>query len=197
MPLLILMQSSRTTRMTWSSQDTAMHCTSPNQRHAAEQADISSCPTTLPNHQTIAPSSQLHRLSRQSCPQRQRLRWGVLYINCREAMPACHILKLMGHPQPLTPMQMDNTTALDVVNNNVIKKLKAKDMKYHWLCDRESRQQFQHCWAPGKENNGNYVTKHHAAIHHQATCPTFLTNISTLQALHQQLTGNLPVASVC
>jgi hypothetical protein len=62
---------------------------------------------------------------------------GALYINCREAIPACHTLKFMGHPQPPTPMQTDNTTALGVVNNNVIKKLKAMDMKYHWLCDRE------------------------------------------------------------
>jgi hypothetical protein len=60
------------------------------------------------------------------------------YINCREAIPACHTLEFMGHPQPLTPMQTDNTTALDVLNNNVIKKFEAMDMKYHWLHDRES-----------------------------------------------------------
>jgi hypothetical protein len=122
---------------------------------------------------------------------------GALYINCREAIPALHTLEFMGHPQPPTPMQTDNTTALGVINNNVIKKLKSIDMKYHWLCNRESQGQCRHYWAPGKENNGKYVTKHHAAIHHQATHPTFLTNISTLQALHQQLTGNLPVARVC
>ncbi len=58
---------------------------------------------------------------------------GALYINCRETVPARHTLEYMGHPQPPTPMQMDNTTALGVVNNNVMKKLKAMDMKYHWL----------------------------------------------------------------
>ncbi len=63
---------------------------------------------------------------------------GALYINCREAILAHHTLEFMGNPQPPTPMQTDNTTALCVVNNNVIKKLKAMDMKYHWLCDRES-----------------------------------------------------------
>jgi hypothetical protein len=47
---------------------------------------------------------------------------GALYINCREAIPAHHTLEFMGHPQPPTPMQMDNTTALGIVNNNVIKK---------------------------------------------------------------------------
>jgi hypothetical protein len=67
---------------------------------------------------------------------------GALYINCREAISACHTLEFMGHPQPLTPMQTDNTTALSIVNNNVIKKSKAMDMKYHWLCNRESQGQF-------------------------------------------------------
>jgi hypothetical protein len=62
---------------------------------------------------------------------------GALYINCRKTIPARHTLKFMGYPQPLTPMQMDITTALGIVNNNVIKKLKAMDMKYHWLCNRE------------------------------------------------------------
>jgi hypothetical protein len=58
---------------------------------------------------------------------------GALYINCQEAIPACHTLEYLGHTQPPTPMQTDNTTALSVFNNNVMKKLKAMDMKYHWL----------------------------------------------------------------
>jgi hypothetical protein len=67
---------------------------------------------------------------------------GALYINCREAIPARHTLEFMGHPQPLTPMQTDNSTALGIVNNNDIKKLKAIDMKYHWLRNRECQGQF-------------------------------------------------------
>jgi hypothetical protein len=58
---------------------------------------------------------------------------GALYINCREAIPAQHTLEYLGHKQPPTPMQTDNTTALGVVSNKVMKKLKAMDMKYHWL----------------------------------------------------------------
>ena len=58
---------------------------------------------------------------------------GALYINCREAIPSQHTLKFLGHKQPPTPTQTNNTTALGVVNNNVMKKLKAMDMKYHWL----------------------------------------------------------------
>jgi hypothetical protein len=62
---------------------------------------------------------------------------GALYINCREAIPTRYTLKFMGHPQLPTPMQTDNTTSLGVVDKNVIKKLKAMDMKYRWLCNRE------------------------------------------------------------
>ena len=58
---------------------------------------------------------------------------GALYINCREAIPARHTLEFLGHPQPPTPIQTDNAAALGVVNNNFMKKLKAMDMKYHWL----------------------------------------------------------------
>ncbi len=69
---------------------------------------------------------------------------GALYINCREAVPACHTLEFLGHPQPPTPIQTDNTMVLGVVNNNVMKKLKAMDMKYHWLQDRISQKQLRH-----------------------------------------------------
>ena len=59
---------------------------------------------------------------------------GTLFINCREAIPARHILKTMGHEQPPTPMKTDNTTAHGVITNNIAsKRLKSMDMKLHWL----------------------------------------------------------------
>jgi hypothetical protein len=54
---------------------------------------------------------------------------GALCINCWEAVPACHTLEFLGHPQPPTPIQTNNTTSLGIVNNNVMKKLKAMDIK--------------------------------------------------------------------
>ena len=53
---------------------------------------------------------------------------GTLYINCREEIPSRHTLKFLGHKQPPTPMQTNNT-ALGMVNNDVMKKLKTMDMK--------------------------------------------------------------------
>jgi hypothetical protein len=44
---------------------------------------------------------------------------GALYINAREAIPMRQLLKEMGHKQPKTPIQTNNSTALGVVNNNI------------------------------------------------------------------------------
>ena len=59
---------------------------------------------------------------------------GTLYINAREALPQRITLTEMGHKQPQTPMQTDNTTALGVVNNNIQpRRTKAMDIRFHWL----------------------------------------------------------------
>jgi hypothetical protein len=121
---------------------------------------------------------------------------GALYINCWEAVPACHTLEFLGHPQPPTPNQTNNTMALGIVNNIVMKKLKAMDMKYHWLWDRISQKQFCHYWALGNENKGDYITKYHALIHHKTMRSTFLTSIATLQALRNRVSNLLPAARV-
>ena len=57
---------------------------------------------------------------------------GALFINCREAIPARHALRAMGHEQPPTLMQTNNTTTHGVVTNNIAsKRLKSMDMKLH------------------------------------------------------------------
>ena len=109
---------------------------------------------------------------------------GALYINFCEAIPACHSLIKMGHPQPPTPVQTDNTTALGVVNNTIAPlPTKSMDMRFHWLPDRIQQIQFRHDWMPGPYNKGDYVTKHHAKIHHMATRTTYLTPKTILDDL--------------
>ena len=121
---------------------------------------------------------------------------GALFINCGKAIPAWHTLEFMGHPQPPLPIQTDNTTALGIVNQNVMEKLKSMDMKYHWLRCRISQEQFRHYWAAGKTNLGDYVTKHHPAIHHQSTRGLFLTDILKLmETLHKQTSDSLTAVS--
>ena len=86
------------------------------------------------------------------------------------------LLEEMGHPQPKTPIQTDNTTAIGVVTNNVQpRRIKAMDMRFHWLRDRAARDQFRWLWRPGTTNLADYWTKHHCPAHHQAMRPEFLT----------------------
>ena len=44
---------------------------------------------------------------------------GALYINTRKAVPMHQLLTEMGHIQPRTPIQTDNSTACGVINNNI------------------------------------------------------------------------------
>jgi hypothetical protein len=101
---------------------------------------------------------------------------GALYINTREVIPLQHLLIKMGHPQPPTPIQTDNSTALGVVNNTIQPKCtKAMDMQFHCLRCRINQKHFWPYWCAGATNLADYVTKHHPAIHHQAVWPLFLT----------------------
>ena len=109
---------------------------------------------------------------------------GALYINSREAVPIRHLLEEMGHKQPPTPIQIDNSTALGVVKHTIQpKRTKAMDMRFHWLRCRENQKQFRTYWREGPTNNGDYVTKHHPPIHHQAVRPIFLTSREKLQEI--------------
>ena len=109
---------------------------------------------------------------------------GALYINSREAIPIRHLLEEMGHKQPPTPIQIDNSTALGVVKHTIQpKRTKAMDMRFHWLRCRENQKQFRTYWREGTTNNGDYVTKHHPPIHHQAVRPIYLTSKEKLQEI--------------
>ena len=78
---------------------------------------------------------------------------GALFINFCEAISARLALEEMGHRQPPTQMQTDNTTALGVVQNNLAtKRLKSMDMKLHWLRCRAAQRQFRHYWRAGSTN---------------------------------------------
>ncbi len=110
---------------------------------------------------------------------------GALYINACKAVPQCQTLAEMGHKQPPTPMQTNNSTALGVVNNNIQPRhTKAIDMQFHWLRCRKAQHQFRFFWRPGTTNRADYWTKHHCAAHHIKKRPEILTPKIVLDALH-------------
>jgi hypothetical protein len=112
---------------------------------------------------------------------------GALFINAKEAVHMRRILQEMGHPQPPTPIQTDNSTAEGVINSRVRpKRTKSMDMRFEWLLDREQQGQFKIYWRPGKTNLADYFTKHHPPAHHRNVREIFLTRIAEVLRLRQE-----------
>ena len=44
---------------------------------------------------------------------------GALFLNCQEAVPIRITLEEMGHSQPPTPVQVDNSTALGIATGTI------------------------------------------------------------------------------
>ena len=90
-----------------------------------------------------------------------------IFHNATMALPMRHMLTALGHQQPPTPVKTDNATATGFIYDNIHqKRSKAWDMRYYWLRDRGTQQQFDIFWRPGSENEADYYTKHHATNHH-------------------------------
>ncbi len=117
---------------------------------------------------------------------------GASYVNGQEAIPIRNTLEELGHPQPPTPMQVDNTTAVGFANGTIKQKgSKAIDMRFYWIQDRTRQGQFLIYWRPGADNLANYHTKHHSAAHHRLMRPKFLHTSELLaqNVIHLLLRG--------
>ena len=101
----------------------------------------------------------------------------ALYIMAREAVYRIIILEEMGHKQPPTPLQTDNSMAKAVANVRIQpKRTKAADMRFYWLRNRECQDKFIIYWRPRKSNYAYYWAKHHPSKHHRNTRKEFLTS---------------------
>jgi hypothetical protein len=114
---------------------------------------------------------------------------GSLYMNARKGVEERNILEEMGHPQPATPVQVDNSTADGIVNSRVQpKRTKAMDMRFHWLRDRAINQnQFRFYWRPGAQQRADYWTKHHPPAHHRNMRGEILTPYKVVIDLRAKL----------
>ncbi len=90
----------------------------------------------------------------------------------------------MGHPQPKTPIQTDNSTTEGFINSKIQPKCtKSMDMRFEWLKDREAKNQFRFFWRLGKTNLADYFMKHHPPDHHWNVRREFLTRVADLVRL--------------
>jgi hypothetical protein len=93
---------------------------------------------------------------------------GAVFINAKEGAVLCTTLEEVGHKQPPTPMETDNTTATGYSNGTIKqKRTKAIDMRFYWIKDRVKQGQFNVYWGPGFQKLVDYFTKHNLPAHHK------------------------------
>jgi hypothetical protein len=108
---------------------------------------------------------------------------GACFHNAQSGAPLRVTLPELGHIQPPTPLRTDRSTVFEIVNETIKqKRSKEMDMRYHWLTDRVQKQ-FHVYWRPGRENLGDYHTKHHSAQHHKDMRRLILHQENSLQVL--------------
>jgi hypothetical protein len=109
---------------------------------------------------------------------------GACFHNAQSGAPRRVTLSELGHPQPPTPLRTDKLTAFGILNETIKqKRSKAMDMQYHWRTDRVRQKQFNVYWRPGRENLGDYHTKHHSPQHHKDMHRLILHQANSLQVL--------------
>ena len=149
-------------------------------------SDLSALPNKQPT-KTPTPNGPIYSLSRiirNVMASAAETEIASSYINGTEAVPIRTTLEEMGHLQPPTPVQVDNSTAEGFANETIKqKRSKAMDMRYHWLTDRVRQKQFDVYWRPGKDNLGDYHTKHHSAQHHKDMRQFILHQANSLNVL--------------
>jgi hypothetical protein len=109
---------------------------------------------------------------------------GACFQNAQSGAPLQVTLTELGHVQSPTPIRTDNSTAFEILDKTIKqKRSKVMDMIYHWLTDRVSQKQYDVYWRPGRENLGDYHTKHHSAQHHKDMRGLILHQANSLQVL--------------
>jgi hypothetical protein len=101
-----------------------------------------------------------------------------IFHNAQIATPIRRMLIQLGHAQPPTPLKTDNSTANSFVHDNITqKRSKSWDMRFYWLRQQQSHEQFDIFWQAGKDNEADYFTKHHPTTYHIETRPRYVTDI--------------------
>ncbi len=80
----------------------------------------------------------------------------ALFLNAKEAKVLQLILTELGHPQPPTPIHIDNTTTVEIVYNTIKRqRSQGMEMRYFWLLDGKTQQYFKLYYQPSLKNLGN------------------------------------------
>ncbi len=93
-------------------------------------------------------------------------------------------LEEMGHPLPPTPIHCNNLTTVGIANNTVKHQWsQSMGMRFFWFADAVEQDEFEVKYYPGKENPGDYQSKHHIGAHHTAVHPWYLHKLTSIYEL--------------
>ena len=110
---------------------------------------------------------------------------GGLFVNVKEIISIRRGLDALDHPQPPTTVKTYNTTSNSFVHSNIRKRRsKTWDMRWNWLRDKATHRDLKYYWAPGKENDADYYTKHFPPSYHRKIRPKYILKGFNLTTLH-------------
>ena len=99
---------------------------------------------------------------------------GALLLNAREEKIIRITLHKLGHPQPPTPIHVDNTMVKGIFNNTIKRqRSRSMEIRYFWLLDGEAQKRFCFPSSPWSRKSGKLP---HKILHHErrTTCQTIL-----------------------
>ena len=103
---------------------------------------------------------------------------GALSINWNKSVIPRNIIQYIGHRQPATLVQTENSSAKGIVNRTA-KQRRSKEiyMRYYWIQYQPEQGQLKKYWSKGATYRAYYFTKEHNTYHHQSIRPMYLKNI--------------------
>ena len=124
------------------------------------------------NHPFNAPFHVVAKILKMITSSAMKTEGAATFYNSKQALPFQVTLTEMSHPQPPTPIKVDNETAIGFLKS-IMKQNRRKDidMRFYWVRDRVNQNQFTIYWRPGSTNVWDYVSKHHSPDHLQSMCP--------------------------
>jgi hypothetical protein len=126
------------------------------------------------------PLLTLSKIIKMICSSTAEVEISALFLNAKEGVNIRNIVQEMGHPQPATPMQTDNTTAHGILRGTCKQqRSKAIYMRFYWVRDCAQQGQFDIGWGPSAQNLGDYFTKHNTPAQHKGIWSMYLNFTNT------------------
>ena len=111
---------------------------------------------------------------------------GVLFLNAMEVKLLRLTLQELGHPQPPTPIHVDNTTAVGIVNSTIKRQyFRAMNMRCFWLLCQEAILILNVKYHLGEKHLGNYQTNLHNDAYHERMHPFYVYTNNSPRFLQQ------------